>query len=212
MTDPLVEARMRAKLYWYRDGLSEIWLGIIFLFLGGSDLLRYFGDHLSSWYLPVTLMYTGLFLTLVLFVPRIKAAVLERVAYPRRGYVRELGRKRRVVAMMICALAFMVASVVLLRYARQADWDVDRWIRWLPALGGLAIGAIGVYMAVRYGVRRLLVVGGITFVLGVVASIEYSHTLAVGIWLVGSGCAWLGSGGMTLWNYLRTVPPTADAT
>jgi hypothetical protein len=77
---------------------------------------------------------------------------------------------------------------------------------------GLTTGAVGVYVTVCYGLPRFLVVGALAIILGVVVSIEYPPRLAMAIWLAGVGCAWLCSGGLTLWNYLRSAPPSADET
>ena len=76
-------------------------------------------------------------------------------------------------------------------------------------MAGLTTGAVGVYVTVRYGLARFLVLGLLAVVLGIVVSIEYPLRLAMAIWLAGMGCAWLCSGGLTLWNYLRTATPSA---
>jgi hypothetical protein len=88
--------------------------------------------------------------------------------------------------------------------------DPARLVQWTPAVLGLMTAAGGVYVTVRYGLPRFLVVGVLAILLGVVVSIEYPYRLAMAIWLAVVGCAWLCSGGVTLWNYLRTVPPSAD--
>jgi uncharacterized membrane protein HdeD (DUF308 family) len=201
---------MRAQRYWYRDGLTEIPLGIVQLLLSGSDLIEALGNRTSSWYVPVILIYAVLFIGLAAFASRIMAAVRERITYPRSGYVHESGRKRRIVVGMVLALLVTVTGVLALRYAGRAGLDPARWVQWTPAVCGLTTGAVGVYVTVRYGLPRFLVVGVLAIILGVVVPIEYPPRLAMAIWLAGVGCAWMCSGGVTLWNYLRTVPPSAD--
>jgi uncharacterized membrane protein HdeD (DUF308 family) len=210
MPDAIFEARMRAQRYWYRDGLTEIPLGIVQLLLSGSDLIEALGNRTSSWYVPVILIYAVLFIGLAAFASRIMAAVRERITYPRSGYVHESGRKRRIVVGMVLALLVTVTGVLALRYAGRAGLDPARWVQWTPAVCGLTTGAVGVYVTVRYGLPRFLVVGVLAIILGVVVPIEYPPRLAMAIWLAGVGCAWMCSGGVTLWNYLRTVPPSAD--
>jgi hypothetical protein len=111
---------------------------------------------------------------------------------------------------MVLALLVAVTCVLALRYAGRAGLDPARLVQWTPAVLGLMTAAGGVYVTVRYGLPRFLVVGVLAIILGVVVSIEYPYRLAMAIWLAVVGCAWLCSGGVTLWNYLRTVPPSAD--
>ena len=67
MADPLLEARIRAQRYWYRDGLSEIPLGIVQLLMGGSGFIGALGNRTASWFVPVYLIYTVLFVALAVF-------------------------------------------------------------------------------------------------------------------------------------------------
>ena len=214
MPHPLFEARVRAQRYWYRDGLAEIPLGIVQLLMSGSNLIAALGDRTSSWFEPVTLIYAVLFAVLAVFASRIMAAVRERITYPRSGYVDygESVRKRRIWIGMVLAVLATVIGVLALRYSGRAGWDPARWLQWTPAVAGLTTGAVGVYVTVRYGLPRFLVVGALAIILGVMVSSEYPPRLALAIWLASIGCAWLCSGGLTLWNYLRSAPLSADET
>ncbi len=71
MPDPLREARVRAQRYWYRDGLSEITAGAVFLLVSGSNLINALGNRTSSWFEPAFLIYTLLFAALAIFSRRI---------------------------------------------------------------------------------------------------------------------------------------------
>jgi hypothetical protein len=212
MSDPLSEARIRTQRYWYRDGLEEITLGILFLLMGGWEL-----GVGKPWFLAGTLIYGLLCVGFASFVPRIKAAIRERITYPRSGYVDPAGwwRKRHVVRGMVFALlALVIVGVAELatRYAGRAGLDPARVVQWAPAICGITMGAVSVYVWVRYGLVRLLVVGAFAVILGIAVCIEYPRRLAFPIFVLGVGCAWLCSGGVTLWNYLRTAPPSADET
>ena len=214
MPDPLFEARIRAQRYWFRDGLEEITLGIIFLLMGGWTLAQ----SKEAWFVPGTLIYLLLVVAFAIFVPRIKTALRERITYPRSGYVAQDGgswlKGRLARALLVATLGLVVtgAAVLALRYAGVASLDLARMVRWVPAVGGIAVCAMSVYVRVRHSLVRFLVVGVFALILGVAASIEYPPTLAFAIFIVGVGCAWLCSGGVTLWNYLRTVPASADET
>jgi len=209
MADPLLEARIRARRYWYRDGLSEIPLGIVMLLMAGEDLLSILSKSTLTWYLAI---YVGSIAMLALFATRIMAAVRGRVRYPRSGYVPDSGRGRRVVAGMITGLVIVVASVMFVGYERDVGWDPNRWFQWLSVAGGLANAVMGVYVTVRYGLLRFLIVGLFALILSFVVSIEYAPRLSITIWLAGVGCAWLCSGSIAIWNYIRAVPRSVDAT
>jgi hypothetical protein len=214
MADPITEARIRARRYWYRDGLTEIPLGIVQLLLGGSDLILALANRTSSWFVPVNLLYTVSMIVLAVFASRIMAALRERLTYPRSGYVDygESVRKLRIGVGMVLVTLVAAAVVLASRYAGRVGLDPSRLTQWAPAVCGLTTGAVGVYVTVRYGLPRFLVVGVLATILGVVVCVEYPPMLATAIWLSAVGCAWLCSGGVALWNYLRTTAPAADAT
>jgi hypothetical protein len=213
MPDPLFEARIRTQRYWFRDGLEEITLGIIFLLMGGSTL----AESKASWFVPATLLYMLLLLAFAIFVPRIKTAIRERVTYRRSGYVDPggSGRKGRVARGMVFGLVALVVTGVAalgLGYAGRAGLDPARVVQWAPAVGGIAVCAMSAYVRVRHGLPRFLVVGVFALILGVAVCIEFPPRLAFAIFIIGVGSAFLCSGGMTLRNYLRTAPPSADET
>jgi hypothetical protein len=207
MSDPLFEARVRAQGYWYRDGLAEIMLGIIVLQQIAGTLI------IHSRYVPGIVIYFLLLFAFVIYARRIMGAVRERITYRRSGYVRELARRRRIVVGMVLVLLATITFVVVLRYVgRAAGADSAVWFQWFPALAGMGVGALELYVSMRYGLRRALVVGMFSLILGVVVSIEYPPDLAPTIWCTGFGCANLCSGGVALLRYLKTPPLPANET
>jgi hypothetical protein len=207
MPDPLFEARVRAQGYWYRDGLAEIMVGIIVLQQTGGTLI------IHSHYVPGIVVYFLLLFAFVIYARRIMDAVRERITYRRSGYVHELARRRRIVVGMVLALLATSALFVVLRYVgRGGGADPAVWVQWFPALAGLGVGALEVYVSMRYGLRRALVVGIFSMILGVVVSIEYPLDVAVTILCTGFGCANLCSGGVALLSYVKTPPLPANET
>jgi hypothetical protein len=207
MPDPLFEARVRAQSYWFRDGLEEIMLGIILLQQIGGTLI------IHSGYIPGIVIYFLLLFAFVIYQRRIRDAVRERITYRRSGYVHALARGRRIVVGMVLAFLAASAVIVVLRYVGRAGGaDPALWVQfqWFPALAGLGVGALEVYVSIRYSLRRALVVGIFSMVLGVVVSIEYPVQLALTIWCTGFGCANLCSGGATLLRYLKMPPLPAN--
>ncbi|MGH8319117.1 MAG: hypothetical protein ACREUL_14255 [Steroidobacteraceae bacterium] len=206
MPYPLSEARIRTQRYWWRDGLEEITLGVISLLMGGWSL----ATSKASWFWPGTLIYILLLVAFTIFVPRIKTAMRERITYPRSGYVDQGKSWRKRVRALVLAPVIVGAIWLTVRYGGRAGLNLDRSVQWAPAVCGIAMAAVSVYVYVRQGLPRILVVGVFAIILGVAVSIECPWRLATGLFLVGVGCAWLCSGRVTMWNYLRTAPPSAD--
>ena len=211
MPDNLFKARNRAQRFWYLDGLSEIFLGIVFLLQTGWLLVMSPSYTKSLWHVPVIVMYVLLLAAFSMRAPRTMAAMRERITYPRSGYAKpdESVRRRRLGIVGLTILAVFTGALAT-RNAGVVAWDPARWVQWMPAVGGLTVGVVSVYVSMRYGLLRYLFVGLLSIVLGVVVSIEYPMRLASVIWLAGVGCAWMCSGGVTLWNYVRVARPSAD--
>jgi hypothetical protein len=212
MHDPLSEARIRGQRYWYRDGLEEIFLGCVCMLQGGWLLFNHFVSSKSSWYLPGALIC---FLVIAGFpIARIKASMRERFTYPRSGYVDPGASVRKHRIRLGAALLFLVigTGAVAIRNNAFGAWDLNRGIQWLPAIGGVIIGAVSVYVWVSQGLPRFLVLAVFAIILGAAVSLEYPLKLGTAIWLIGVGCAWICSGGLTLWNFVRTAPPSAAET
>lgn len=215
MLDPLSEARRRGQRFWYRDGLAELVAGSVQCLMSGWLLVSAPGHSRSSWYMPATLLYLLLFVAFAVCASRIMAALRERITYPRSGYVSygESRQKRRILAAAVLGLVCVAGGLLALCYAVPlAAGGPARWIQWLPAVSGLAMGGLLVYVGVRQGLPRFLMVGVVAIVLGIAVSTEYPLRLAAAIFLAGCGGALLCSGGVTLWKYLRPGPPSACET
>jgi hypothetical protein len=209
MPAPILEARVRARRYWYRDGLIEIVVGIVVLLMSGECLIVALGQRKATGYL---LGYAVSMVAVAVLVPRVTAVVRERVTYPRSGYAHSgTSRRKRSIALIIVGALLLIAARVLASHRSLIGWD---YARWLPAMAGVAIGAIFVYESRRLRLSRLLAVGVLSIILGIAVCIApplaHSPALAMALYLAGLGCALLCSGGVTLRNYLRSAPPPAD--
>jgi hypothetical protein len=209
MLDPISEARIRTQGYWYRDGLEEIVLGMIFL-LNSTWVLS---TNRVAWFLP----YMLLIVAFAILVPRIKTAIRERLTYRRSGYVGlSPSRRKHRVAYAIVFAAVVTTTLLALTgiapaYIVRACMDPVRIGRWLPTVGGILIGGTSVYVWARHGLQRWIVVGAFTIILGIATSILYPLRSATGIFLAGAGCAFLCSGGVTLWRYAQSPPAVEEA-
>jgi len=209
MPDSIGQVRSRAQSFWYRDGLSDILIGIIGLLQNGLTLVMHFGNEQSWWYQPFIVVYLLLFFLFAARAPRVMAAMRERITYPRSGYAAP-GEAQRILRNTIVALAILAIFGLLLA-TRYGHFDTGRWVQETPVVGGLFFGVVGIYVAVRYGVLRYLLIGLFSILLGLAINIEYPTWLGTAIWLVGVECAFLCAGGITVWNFVRTTPLSADA-
>jgi hypothetical protein len=199
MPDAILEARKRFEQSSVRDGLGEILTGIIVLqSIAGTQII-----HLGN--VPADILYILVQWAFVLSLPRILRAVRERLTYPRSGYVQELSRRRRQVIGVFSVTLATVVIFLILHTANHAGWvNSAEWEQWIPAVIGAGAGALEVYMSMRYGFRRFLVVAIFSTILGIVVSIEYAMPSSLTIWLTGFACATLCSGGFALLTYLKT--------
>jgi hypothetical protein len=206
MADAIFEARMRAHRLSYRDGLSEIMLGVVALQGFCGNLI------IHSGYMPGVIVYMVLLFAFAIYARRILDAVRARIAYLRSGYVRAFTRQGWTLICMVLAPLGTCALVIVLRAGRAGGADAAGWVQWVPALAGLGFGAIEIYIAIRYNVRRAFLVAIFSMALGVVVSIEYPFRSALTIFLVGFGFANLCSGGAALLSYLKTPQLPANET
>ena len=176
MPDPMAEARIRAQSSWYRDGLSDILIGIIVLLQNGFTLIMHFGNRQSSWYWPVILAYLLLFFVFSASAPRVMAAMRERITYPRVGYSQPGDAQRRLSRAV--AILTIFGFILAICYGR---WDTDHWIQGLPVVVGLLFCVVGMCVAVRYGVLRYLLIGLFSIILGLAVDIEHSRWLGLEI-------------------------------
>jgi hypothetical protein len=206
MSDAIFKARMRAQRSLYRDGLSEIMLGIIFLQMIGGDLI------IHSHYVPGIVVYFLLLFAFVIYARRIMDAVRARITYRRGGYVQAFTRGRILFGVVFLALFTGALVLVFNDAGRAGAAHPAAWLQWAAAFGGLGFGVVYIYLSMRFGLRRYLAVGIFSMILGVVVSIEYPWTLGLYLLIAGFGCANLCSGGIALLSYLRTPPFPANET
>jgi len=204
MPDLTLIARVRAQTFWYRDGLSDIYIGIIVLFLSVNNLVIHFGNEQSPWFWPGIFIYLLVFCIVGFRAPRFIATMRERITYPRIGYA-EPGESVREFSRAIVALS-VLAILGLLVAVRYGGWDKGHGSQNVPVVTGLLISVIGMYTAVRYGVLRHLLIGLFSVVLALVIDNKYPTSLGRQIWFVAVGCAFVCSGGVTTWNFVRTTP------
>jgi drug/metabolite transporter (DMT)-like permease len=207
----------RPKRYNNIDGTGEIGMGLMAVCYGLLGYVQAVLPENSMWshgLASMLLFFAGLLLMagLLLWVPK---AIKKRITWPRTGYVtyRRWGKSWWTVMIASVVITAVIAAGVdcLIRFDRSHDWMS------LPRIGAVAIYVAGygywIYRMERDHPWKWLVL--LLMVLGLLVVALIAPADLVGLWavmLLLVGLAWLGSGGVTLYLYIRhTRPPAPEA-
>ena len=210
MQQDIHQVEQRVRRYWYSDGLGELIGGGMFILLGVYFALQeYLGEDS-----PLTAILQASMVLLLIggaFVARWLVNTMKtRLTYPRTGYVEYHAPKRnpraRGLVVLGVGMAVAVGAVVIAWLLGSPDLIV--------AMTGILFGGVLAATAGRStGLARFYVLGGISFMLGVLLSYSgLPEGYALGLFYVLVGVAALISGGLVLGRYLREnpVPPEAQ--
>jgi hypothetical protein len=206
MEPQIAQAPRRTAGYWYADGLVELGTGLLLVLMAALFALEGLAPAgslpaaFSALWLPFLLLGGMLLLGLGLRVAK------RRLTFPRTGYVAyERTRPvRKVLAGVIGGLVSL--SLVLLLASRP------EWLTALPAVQGGVVALVWFFLSYRIGVWRLALVGLVSLVAGLAASLAgLSPSIGAAAVFGPTGLASLVSGGLVLAHYLRTTSPPAEA-
>jgi hypothetical protein len=205
MTDNFSTVEQRVMRYWYTDGLGELTGGGMFMLLGGYFAGQEFlkaNDFVSG------LLQGSLVLVLVggMFFGRWLIKLLKsRLTYPRTGYVeyrvdKDASNLRRILIGIVAA----VVAVSTLMFSKQVGYFLDLTI----ALTGMLVGLILIVMqGKRSDLKRFYVLGGFSFVLGIVLALSgLPDGYGLGAYYGLMGLAYIISGSFVLRRYLQENP------
>lgn len=207
----------RVKRHDYNDGTGEMAFGLMalgFTLLGSlqailpkDSMWRHGFASILLWYAVFLLMFG-----LIYCVPK---AIKKRITWPRTGYVAyRVGGKSWWTAMV--AVAFFSVFVAfglacLMRFDRRHNWMSLAW------MGNVAIYVAGyafwIYRMGKAHPWKWLVLLFMALGLLAIALIAPEDFVGLGRpMLLFVGLTWLGSGGATLYSYIRhTQPPAPEA-
>ena len=201
MQDEVKTAQQRARLYWYRDGISEIAFGVICLLLG---LYFYILVVLPSGSLFTTLLSIGMvFYILASGYVTTKAvnAAKARLVYPRSGYVqlKHPPTKRRYLLGLL-ALLISGSLVALLTFTPAS-------ISWIPAISGFIFAMVMAYLGYQINLQRFYGLSIVALVIGIAVAVSnLEQNLDLAVFYSAIGVAIILSGLMVLRNYLKSTP------
>ena len=195
--DALDKAKQRTFQYWFEDGLNEIGLGCLLLFLG---LYFYLEATLSESGLLSTILDSSLILVILggsWLLSRGVKYFKERITYPRTGFVAYAQKQRtpRRLAGGVAGLAGALIAAIVIQ---------GNLLRWLSALTGIVLCLVMVFMGARANLLRFYLLAAIALAIGIAISLG-NVGQAVGTSAVYAlfGLAVLVSGICSLVRYLR---------
>ena len=203
MEDPTDRLIRRTQTYWYSDGLAEIGLTVICLFLSGY----FYGQAtLTQGSIFFRLLDVGFLLILILGIlitRKLVAFLKTRLTYPRTGYV---SYKEPKLAQKMGAIAFAIitSATIIVAIAYGGDNIND----YLPIVTGILVGVILFIFAVRSGVLRFFLLAVISALLGSgLTLLNVGDMLGLSYYYGLMGLVVLVSGLLVLRDYLTKTHP-----
>lgn len=203
--ETIQRAQARTRQYWYEDGAVDLGVSAVFLMVAGLFALEFgfresrAAQGVSAIGLP--LVTIGGYYLARWIVGRLKA----RFTYPRTGLV-DYERPSRGNARAAAVVAGLTGMVIAFLITRA---EIDSWI---PALQGVAFGALLLRLAQSLRVGRYTVLAVVSVAIGLLASwAGFDSIRGSALVFGGLGLGLLISGALTLRAYLRAAPaPEVD--
>lgn len=206
MKDPIRKTIQRTQQYWYVDGLTELAFAGLCLLLGIYFLAESVLPTESLLYQVLDISFVLLIVGGSLLLNRLVKILKERITYPRTGYVSYIQPKpgrRWVLALAAFLLSSGLAGLLSLSTESQT---------WMPALTGLAIAVVWLYVAYKIGLTRFILLGLTSFILGgAIVLLGVGGIPGLAIFYSTFGVAMLVSGGVTLRSYLQNTALSGEA-
>lgn len=201
MQDEVKTAQLRARLYWYRDGISEIAFGVICLLLG---IYFYILVVLPSGSLFASLLSIGMVFYILAsgyITTKVVNAAKARLVYPRSGYVQlKHPPTNRRYLLGLLALLISGSLVALLTFTPAS-------ISWIPAINGFIFAMVMAYLGYQINLQRFYGLSIVALVIGIAVAVSnLEQNLDLAVFFSGIGVAIILSGMLVLRNYLKSTP------
>ena len=192
----------RTRQYWFSDGLVELSIGGIFIFLGAYFFVQ---SHLQPRSLMLIILQAGFILAIfgsIYLGRRLVGRFKSRLTYPRTGYVtyKQANKMQRLLSI---GLGLFMATLIVGLFLTTTIA-----INWIPAITGFFVSIIWMISAARVGLIRFYVQSLLSLLLGVGLSLTGLETYqSLAVFYTVMGLVLILSGGLTLIRYLRQSPP-----
>lgn len=206
MNNPVDEIQRRTVRYRYIDGLDELAFGAICLVMGLYFFAQATLPHKSTLYKVLDVGFVLVLLTTGLITFRIVKAFKERLTYPRTGFVayrEERGSRRWVGALVAMVMGGALAALFA---------GAPKSFAWMPSSTGFIIAAAMLAIGFKLGLTRFYLLAGASLAAGLLLSASgVKDVIGLAYYYMLFALALMVSGGLTLWQYLRTYPSSEAA-
>jgi hypothetical protein len=208
MKDSLDALITRTRRSFYDDGLWELMAGCISLCGGLLLQISPYGDS------GAMVFGASVLLSFVLY-----SVAKNNLVYPRSGFAVYKGQGYRAFIIMIIKRAVLLVAISGIFLTLRAQ-NIITAQTWLVFLLSIFIGVGWLWQGIRLSMPRLLLLGGISLLLGAVLSPLLGWAAAqtmstfnrISWYFVILGAAFLVSGGITFLHYLRSPWQEGDET
>jgi len=202
MNDDLDHVVQRTRQYWFTDGLVELSMGGIFLFLG---LYFFVQSLLPSGSILLFVLQASFILAIIgsIFLGRrLVSKYKSRLTFPRTGYVTY--KQASVTQRLISASLALFMSALILGLFLTTTISMN----WIPAITGLIVSIVWLISAARVGLTRFYLQSLLSIILGVGLSLVHLETYqSLALYYAVMGIVLMLSGALILAKYLRQYPP-----
>jgi len=196
----------RAYAHWLKDGLFEIWVGILLVGVGTLRAIIHFAGAKTPAYYWLS---GGLFLFMFGSIwagKRIGEALKARITYPRTGYTAFKPYKpnyKIILAVLILAGIFGGLLGILSTQPNQPKTGI-----FVPIVMGIIVAVAFTYTAQRVAVKRIYYLAAFSLGIGLaIGALGVGVVLGVSFFYLSIGLALIVTGCMALVQFLRSHEP-----
>jgi hypothetical protein len=203
MSNAIQDIQKQTFRYYYQDGLVELAVGILFLVIGIdtfviSSLPPDTPSAVAAWIALPLVTIGGIF-----WVQRVVKRLKERHVHPRTGYIEYASKPNR-YRWLVIGFAFALAiSILVLPY---------EWLQKGSVTGGSILCLILASIGAQVGLKRLIGVGAIGLILGLVfAFLPLTDNASLAASFAATGLILAITGSLAFQNYLKNNPLPTEA-
>ncbi len=206
MNNDIDQVKQKIYRYWYVDGVTEIGFGIICLLLGVYFFVQATYPKESTLYRIFDLGLVFIIFGAGLAGSRFIGLFKNRITYPRTGYIsykKASGKYRWLTALLGMVIGSLAAGLVI---------NAPESIAWMPAVSGLILAAVLLFIAARAGLLRFYLLSAASAAIGIGLSLAgIGDILGLSYFYLFTCLALFASGGATLWIDLHSTRLPTEA-
>ena len=199
----------RAYAHWIKDGIIEIWIGILFTGVGILRAIIHFAGEKSATYYWLSAGLLVFMLGVAGGGTYVVKLLKARITYPRTGYTAFKPYSFNYKSILAILALFIIAGI----FGGTLGWlsnqpDQQKMGVFVPIVMGIYWALAFTYAAHRLGVKRLYYLAVIFVVIGLaIGALGVGVVLGVSFFYLSIGLALVVTGCVALVQYLRSHEP-----